>query len=154
VCRIADFLKKYEQPIRRLQDDCGEISMRVGDTLMPFQAIINKWSQVKQMVDTRVFNVIDEPKNMGIPFDERSHIELIQLDNYKRWILYGFLICPAELQRPGALEMLGSVLKEVFVLQVFRDKVLRGAALQACARQSLSRVFVWFAGDPHSRGVL
>src|SRR5688572_1253817 len=81
--RIADYLKKYENPLRRLQDDSGEISMRIGDTLMPFAETIGKWSQVKQMVDTRVFNVVDEPKNMTIPSDEKSHIELIQLDNYK-----------------------------------------------------------------------
>lgn len=135
--RIADYLKKYENPLRRLQDDSADISMRIGDSLMPFSPIIFKWSQVKQMVDTRVFNVVDEPKNMTIPFDEKSHVELLSLDNYKRWVLYGFLICPAELQRPGALEMLSQVLRETFVLQIYRDKCIP-------IHEEFSKLFTYF----------
>ncbi len=46
------------------------------------------------------------------------------LDRAKQWVLVGFLLCPAELQRPQALLLLRAVLADTWFLPIFREQYL------------------------------
>lgn len=61
----------------------------------------------------------------------QSHLELMMLDKYRVWVLWGFLMCPKELARPNALEMLQICLHDGFIVPIYRDKVRR-CWLPAC----------------------
>jgi len=49
---------------------------------------------------------------------------VMHLSNMRSWVLWGFLVCPAEAARPGAVEMLALCLRETYQLQIFRDKCI------------------------------
>ena len=71
--------------------------------------------------------VCDSPPRHSRPlqlvhFDE--HVQLMWLERAKQWVLVGFLLCPAELQRPQALLLLRAVLADTWFLPIFREQYL------------------------------
>jgi len=120
--QIAAFLEKYEkEDLKTLAEDFTAISRRIGDTLMSFAKPIRQWIEVKTLVDKRVFNVVTEPKHMCIPVGENNHLELMHVVRMKQWVVSGFLVCPGELARDGALELLFDCLKDSYILPIYRD---------------------------------
>lgn len=127
--RIAKYLATFKptqstSPLKKLQDDAQAISLCIGNTLMTFLPLITKYASVAgYMTQGKLFNVLqEEPKNLSWAVNEKQQLEVVHLANMRNWVLWGFLVCPAELGRPGALDMLALCLRETFQLQVCRDK--------------------------------
>jgi len=132
---VADLFVQYDTKFfRKLQDDCKEISDRVGDTLAEFWEPINKWSQKANLVKAKVFSVLESPESITKLQNEDDHYLLMQYNNMREWVLYGFLVCPLGLEKRSfpkkkkekerlslALELLQRCLSDVFVITVFRD---------------------------------
>lgn len=124
--RIAKYLATFRSaPLKKMQEDAAAISLCVGTTLMTFMPILMKYSTVQGYAQGKLFNIIQEDaKNLTVANNEKLQLEVLHLANLRNWVLWGFLICPAELARPGALDLLSLCLRETFHLQIFRDKTL------------------------------
>lgn len=72
--KIANYLRKFAEPLKTLQADCVEVSQRVGDTLMRFYQPLAKWAEAKTLTDAKVFAVLEEPKHMGIIVGEKVRV--------------------------------------------------------------------------------
>ena len=53
------------------------------------------------------------------------YAELQMLEDFRLWAQLGFLVCPRELMRPNALEIMRIALKDSFVVPIFRNQVRR-----------------------------
>jgi len=128
--RIARYLGTFKptpttSPLKRIQDDAQALSLLVGNTLIAFLPILQRYSSVQGYMSGKLFNILqEEPKNLTWGANERIQIEATHLANMRNWVLWGFLVCPAELGRPGALDLLSMCLRETFLLQIYRDKCL------------------------------
>lgn len=125
--RIAKYLATFRpNPIQQIQKDCSScnISLSVGNTVINWYPLLAKWSTVTSLVQNKAFNILEEPKQMLINVGEKNHFELLQIEKLRNFTLWSFLICPAELARPQALDLLQLCLKQEFVVPIFREKVL------------------------------
>ena len=59
-----------------------------------------------------------------VPCKESVYVELIGVERVRQYVLYGFLVCPGELQRPGSIELLQQVISWDVVMPLYRDVVL------------------------------
>lgn len=121
---IITFLKKHERPQKVLQEECESISVRVGDALMSLAPLITKWADPKLLQELRPFNVLDDARLLTSTKGEQIFLDLSTLDDARMWLLYGFLLCPAELLRPGAVELLKLVIRDTQVVPMYRDRCL------------------------------
>lgn len=129
--RIAKYLAAFKptattSPLKKMQDDAQAISLCVGNALMTFAPLITKYASVAgYMAQGKLFNVLQEDaKNLTWAVNEKAQLEVMHLSNMRSWVLWGFLVCPAEAARPGAVEMLALCLRETYQLQIFRDKCI------------------------------
>ena len=129
--RIAKYLAAFKptqntSPLKKLQDDAQAISLCVGNSLMTFLPLLTKYSTVAgYQAQGKLFNILqEEPKNLSWGCNEKLQLEIIHLNNFRNWVLWGFLVCPAELGRPGALDLLSLALRETFNIVIYRDKTL------------------------------
>jgi len=121
--KIAAYLKTFSDPVKTLQSQCVSISDRIGATLSYLHPAIMKWSNgATSLMEHKVFNLIDEPAKLTMPIGEQSHLELQNMDKYRVWMMVGLLVCPSNFVKDGTSEMLKLVLKDTFVMPVFRDK--------------------------------
>jgi hypothetical protein len=60
----------------------------VGETLMTLQMPVLSWAESKTMMDKKVFGIIEDVKNMGLPSNEKAHLELLHLDRFKTWCVW------------------------------------------------------------------
>jgi len=123
--KVAKYIAAFKpNPLKKMQDDAVAISLCVGNTLMTFMSIISKYSNVAAY-QNRLFGLLHEDQQtLTVPMYEQAQIEVTHLLNVRSWVLFGFLLCPAELARPGALDLLSLCLKETFLVPLFRDKCL------------------------------
>lgn len=129
--RIAKYLAAFKptqstSPLKKMQDDAQAISLCVGNSLMTFLPLLTKYSSVAgYQAQGKLFNILqEEPKNLSWGCNEKLQLEIVHLNNFRNWVLWGFLVCPAELGRPGALDLLSLALRETFNIVIYRDKTL------------------------------
>eukprot|EP01006_Ploeotia_vitrea_P037978 TRINITY_DN66191_c5_g3_i2.p1 TRINITY_DN66191_c5_g3~~TRINITY_DN66191_c5_g3_i2.p1 ORF type:complete len:1186 (+),score=697.15 TRINITY_DN66191_c5_g3_i2:131-3688(+) len=123
--RIASYVGDAgDDVILSLRDRCSDITLCIGETLRSFLPVVGKWNDIQMLLGQRLFNVLDKEKEMAKPHKESEFRELLYLDKFHEWVLWGFLMCPAELQPDGALELLQMCLKNTFVLPVYRNELL------------------------------
>lgn len=122
--RIAGFIARFKEPIKRLREDFGSsISLAVGNALLSLLPLAMKWSTGDALLAQKVFSVHDDIRLLNTPVGEKSHVELYHLDRVHQWVLFGFMLCPNELQRPGAVQLLVLSLSTELQLVIYRDRV-------------------------------
>lgn len=122
--RLAHYLNEFEMPLDALRDRCADLSLGVGNMLMSFFPLVLRWNDSKTIATSNMFSVADDANNMDNTKFVKEHLELLQIDRFQQWVLYGFLACPSELHRENALVMLQMCLKSTFVVPVYRDQML------------------------------
>jgi hypothetical protein len=123
--RLAKFLDDYDSnTIVKLQTDCLPFSSRVGEGILSTANMIYKWSDAAKLRDSQVLNAMEcmEKSNQVLFFEE--HVQLMHMEKARTWILWGFLLCPNELQRPQALLLLRAVLSQTWFAPIFRDQYM------------------------------
>ena len=130
--RLASHLNKYSrQPLKALQAYFTSLSLLIGNALCSssFSSPVYTYSKLKAYTDSKLF-AIDTATTTSLstalltPCKEPLYAELIGLPRVREYVLYGFLVCPGELQRPGAIELLQQVLQWDVVVPLYRDVVL------------------------------
>ena len=116
--------------VRVMQDDMERIATIIGTTAISFQAPIFMWSNVKTLRDSKIFALHDDVSGelRAYPSDwpaldkaERESAEICSLERMKQFVLIAFLLCPAELNRGGAPELLRLCLADSPHFTLFRD---------------------------------
>lgn len=122
---VASFVDAYdERTLARLRDEFSGLCMRLGDGLLSCQPLLSRWADPARLRDSQTLNVVDsiERSNQMVQFDE--HLQLMWLDRARAWVLFGFLVCPSELQRPGALLLLRAALADTWFVNIYRDQYM------------------------------
>jgi hypothetical protein len=109
--------------MQRMRDECQPLGMRLGDAILSTQNFVSRWMDPAKLRDSQVLNILDgiDKSSQIVHMDE--HVQLMWLERAKLWILYGFLVCSSELQRPGALLLLRLALADTWFAPIFRDQV-------------------------------
>ena len=127
--RLASHLNKYSrQPLKALQSDFTALSLLIGNALCSpsFSTPIYTYCKLKAYTDSKLFAIdtattTSLSASLLVPCKEPQYVELIGLERVRQYVLYGFLVCPGELQRPGSIELLQQVLQWDVVVPMFRD---------------------------------
>ena len=130
--RLATHLNKYSrQPLKALQSDFTALSLLIGNALCSpsFSNPVYTYSKLKSYTDSKLFNLdtattTSTSTALLVPCKEAAYAELVGVERVRGYVLYGFLVCPGELQRPGAIELLQQVLQWDVVMPLYRDVVL------------------------------
>ena len=123
--RIAAFVNEFNtNPIKKLQEDFVPLSRRIGESLLPLAQMTFKWTDPKSVRDSKVFDLIEKIDDSGKTGPVDVQVEIMWMENAKLWVLIGFLVCPSELQKDGALALLQQVLSDTWVIPIFRDQSL------------------------------
>ncbi|XP_065902266.1 nck-associated protein 1 homolog [Dysidea avara] len=71
-----------------------------------------------------VFSITNNPNMILQPNTSRElPCELLSLERMKKWILFGFLLCPTQLNVAGASDLWKQALQDSFVIPLVRDEV-------------------------------
>ena len=127
--------------LHALQQDMLPLSLFVGTCLMAFAQLVSKWSTSTQLMPLLRGEGLGGGAgglSVGAPFDiasdahaeaystvhDRAHKELLFVPHMRNAVLFGFLMCPAELARPGSVSLLTSILKHSYIAVIHRDMLL------------------------------
>ena len=115
-------------PLKQLQQDFTSISVTIGNALcLPSVSnLVFDYSKVRTYQERKVFT-LDASNTLLHPSNDAKYADLINLDRVRQYVVYGFLVCPGELIRPGAVEMLKVALMHDVVVPLHRDVVLNVA---------------------------
>ena len=69
------------------------------------------------------FNPLNIPQELGSYEGDPVFRDMLFFDHIKSWIALGFLVCPFNIDVPGALDVLGMVLQEGFVVVIWEDEL-------------------------------
>eukprot|EP00033_Pygsuia_biforma_P000857 GCRY01000996.1.p1 GENE.GCRY01000996.1~~GCRY01000996.1.p1 ORF type:complete len:1147 (-),score=394.86 GCRY01000996.1:283-3723(-) len=137
--RLAFFLREYEQPFRRIQEEFQSLSSRVGDVLCSIQMSYMKMRDLSLMRREGILSIIQEPNLLTAPITDAFRLELTQYHQFHEWIIFGLLFCPNELAQASLVELMKFALQEGYVLNLFRDEVFH-------LHPEFETVFGWFKG--------
>ena len=125
--KLAAHLNRHgKSPLRTLQSDFTSISVNIGNALCSasFSSPVFTFSKLKSYSDLKLFT-LDASNTLLTQATEAKYAELMSVDRVRQYVLYGFLLCPGELPRPGALELLKAVLQHDVVVPLHRDVPLQ-----------------------------
>ena len=123
--KVADYLSSYEKPLDQVRNLFSGITQQLGTALMPLQNTIYFYSDCKSYKGEKRFLVVDDAANMTKPVDEQTYLRILNVNTFREWVLFTFLVIPAFLQDDSALRLLQQALKHDFVVPLFRNKTIR-----------------------------
>ena len=124
--RLATYLNATGRaPLRQLQGDFTTISVTIGNALCSpsFSNPVYAYSKLKSYSEHKLFT-LDASHSLLHPATDVRYADLLNVDRIRQYIVYGFLVCPGELSRPGALELLKVALLNDLIIPLHRDVAL------------------------------
>ena len=128
--RTSSYFNTHNRtPLKQLQQGFTSISVTIGNALcLPsLSNLIFDYAKVKTYTDRKLFTLDPRTNTLLHPSNDAKYADLIHLDRVRQYVIYAFLVCPGELIRPGAVEMLKVALMSDVVVVLHRDVVLNVA---------------------------
>ncbi|XXQ39010.1 CYRIA/CYRIB Rac1 binding domain-containing protein [Plasmodiophora brassicae] len=119
--KVSKFLIDYANPIRQLQEDCEQLSHRVGHILLAMGHRFSENGQLAVIREKGYLSIFDNPDQLTRPASSDVYFELQLLGRFCLWVLYGFLVCPTELQNDDTRDILRLALQHGLVVSIFRN---------------------------------
>ena len=123
--RLSNYLKLYyDTPLLSIRNQTQKISDNIGNALLQFTELMIFKSNSEYFLNKNTFDILYNQKNMHLPINESFYSQLMDVNTFRTWVLYIFLVCPTILQRDQAKTLLTYSLKQDFVIPIHRDIVL------------------------------
>ncbi len=121
---IAQYVADFAKPLEFLRNDArlAPVGTFVGRTLMSFSLLVAQLSDRVSYVRHGTFNVVDKPEDVVSQRGEATHKNILFLSHIREWILWSYMLFPAELAVDGAVDVLAVALADAFFLPVHRDE--------------------------------
>ncbi|XP_024388834.1 probable protein NAP1 isoform X3 [Physcomitrium patens] len=122
--RMVQFVEAYDPPLKGLHDDLNFVSPRIGeilDAVGPTVLLGSDFQRLRSEGYLSPFHPRYPDKLTNSAHPARAQ-ELVNIEAYREWVLIGYLVCPTELLRPGAVDIALVLLKESILLPLFRDE--------------------------------
>ncbi|KAG0587429.1 hypothetical protein KC19_2G163800 [Ceratodon purpureus] len=124
--RMVQFVEAYDPPLKGLHDDLNFVSPRIGeilDAVGPTVLLGSDFQKLRSEGYLSPFHPRYPEKLTNSAHPARAQ-ELVNIESYREWALIGYLVCPTELLRPGAVDIASVLLKESLILPLFRDEYI------------------------------
>jgi hypothetical protein len=121
VVRIIDGLQR---PVKKVREEFEQLAPHIGQSLRNVSELYSTFSNIQYLRDKNIFNLLDAPQNLGICEEDSFYRNLMFINKMKSWILYGYLICPSELEHDHARDLLTVALRDGLYLPIYRDQSL------------------------------
>ncbi|XP_024527538.1 protein NAP1 isoform X1 [Selaginella moellendorffii] len=124
--RLVQFVDSFDPPLKGLHEDLNFVSHRVGEILDAIGPTIYLGSDFERIRSEGFLSPYHPryPEKLTNSAHPARAQELANIYSYREWVLLGYLVCPSELLRIGAIDIVMAVLKNTLVLPLFRDEYL------------------------------
>ncbi|KAL8167962.1 hypothetical protein V2J09_009461 [Rumex salicifolius] len=124
--RLVQFIDAYDIPVKGLQEDLNFVSPRIGEVLEAVGPIIFLSTDTRKLRNEGFLSPFhprypDILTNSAHPMRAQ---DLANVNSYREWVLFGYLVCPDELLRVTSIDIALVALKEHLVLPLFRDEYI------------------------------
>ncbi|CAH1785632.1 unnamed protein product [Owenia fusiformis] len=129
--RLGQMILDYEMPIKKMSEEFIPHQTCVLKALMSlFMVYPRRNLKAENWRSAQMLSLICEPaKIMNVAQSETMPCEYLSLDTIERWIIFGFMVCPAPLLEPSryqeAYDMWKMALHGGYVHVLCRDEVLQ-----------------------------
>ncbi|XP_075927847.1 nck-associated protein 1 isoform X3 [Petromyzon marinus] len=124
--RLGQLILDYENPMKKMMEEFGPHSKSVTEALFSLQTVYPRRNlSAEQWRAAQMLSLISAPSAMLNPAQsETMPCEYLSLDVMEKWIIFGFLLCHANLNTEQmAVTLWRLALNSGFCLTLFRDEV-------------------------------
>lgn len=120
--QIATFIEANAIPQKFLRAECEPLAKRLAETLGGLTMNILPWGSLSGFSSKKVFNLLEESK-LELPNDA-DPLAILSLHRMQEWVVWGFFACPSAIINENSVNLLCDILKDNFLMPVYRDQVL------------------------------
>jgi len=118
---VQEVVKNLPNVLKELRDLCEPLGFHIGQSLRNVTDIYMRLNTVETLQSSNIFNLTLNPSTLGHAEAEPFYRNMLMAKDVKLWILFGYLICPAELQAETARDVLAKALNDGFLTPVYRE---------------------------------
>lgn len=124
--RLAQLLLEYEHPLKRLVEEFAPHTQAVSGALLSLQAPFARGARgAEHWRREQLLSLLSTPGAMLSPTAcDSMACEYLSLEVMERWILTGFLLCPAALAAPPCRQLWRGALRGSLHIALLRDELL------------------------------
>jgi NCK-associated protein 1 len=125
----AQYLLDFDDPIHRMQENFKMLSPKLGqcvENLAKHMMGLINWDVLQggQLFSVQSLLLMETMESLPSPEDSELYANLFNFAESIEWMLYSFIICPADLSDTVKLEVLKNCLSEGASLPIYRDEYL------------------------------
>ncbi|KAL5261551.1 hypothetical protein ACHWQZ_G007307 [Mnemiopsis leidyi] len=123
--RLGNLVESCDTPLKKLVDEILPLSLRVGLALKSLHNLhTEKNLHINEMRDHSVYKLISQNGLSAEPVVAPDPgCKMISLEKLNEWILYGYLVCPSQLNSSDQ-KAWKNALSDSYIVTLFRDEVV------------------------------
>jgi NCK-associated protein 1 len=121
---VRKFVDGMDKPVKRIREELEPLGLHIGQSLRNITEVFMSFTNINYLKDKNLFNLLESPQSLGLCEEDSFYKNIIFVNKMKLWILYGYLICPNELQGDPARELLKYALGDGQLILIYRDQSL------------------------------
>lgn len=122
--KVQSIVTEMGDPIQSLRDECGALGPHIGKSLASVAVQYYSNSNIEAWVDNGCFDPLKNPVTLGLCETDPFYRDYIFTRKFQSWVLYGYLLCPSELQDENSRYLLEFVCGDSFFLHISRTRSL------------------------------
>jgi NCK-associated protein 1 len=127
----------FDNPWKKMQEELKDISDKVGVALAGLHMPYINGFNLETLRANSVLNPSADVNSLAMPAHQPIYQDLVCLDKFQDWVIFGMLACPAQFAKPQLMDFIKLVAQSGFVTGIFRQEVLN-------FHDEFEKLFSWF----------